>query len=80
MPHYVATVKMHRNPVSNRYIPSSASSSVVVISVWLNRPCDVLLPEVDKLFATVMKAGGVSANWTHRSWILRNCAEVIPFI
>ena len=48
MPHYVATIKMHKTPAGSRYISSSASSSIKVVSVWLNRLFNALLPELDK--------------------------------
>lgn len=50
------------------------------ISLGLNKLFNALLPEVDKLFAAVMRQAGIYAEWTHRSWILKNSAEVIPLI
>ena len=80
LPHYVATMKLHKQPPGCRYISSSATSSMQVVSVWLNRLFNALLPEIDHLFAKVMKDTGIAAFWTHRSWILKNTAEVIPLI
>ena len=78
MPYYTATVKMHKDPPGNRYI--SADSSMKTISLGLNKLFNALLPEVDKLFAAVMRQAGIHAEWTHRSWVLKNSAEVIPLI
>ena len=51
-----------------------------VISVWLSRRFNALLPELDKVFAAVMENAGVSSKWTHRSWIMRDSAQVIPLV
>ena len=80
IPHYVATMKMHKQPPGCRFISSSACSSVKTVSVWLNRLFNALLPELDSLFAVVMKQAGISQAWTHRSWILRSTADVIPLV
>ncbi|KAL3153630.1 hypothetical protein ABBQ32_013233 [Trebouxia sp. C0010 RCD-2024] len=80
MPYYTVTVKMHKGPPGNRYISSSSKSSMKTVSLGLNRLFNALLPEIDKLFASVMQQAGIHAAWTHRSWILKNSAEVIPLI
>lgn len=80
MPHYTATIKMHKTPPGYRYISNSATSSMQTVSVWLNRLFNALMPELDMLFADVMRSVGIDAPWTHRSWVFKNSAEVIPLI
>ena len=80
IPFYTAIAKMHKTPPDNRYISSSACSSVNVASVWLNRLFNALLPEIDKLSASVMKEAGMKAQRAHRSWILKNSVAAMPLL
>ena len=78
MPHYVGTRKMHKDPPGMRFISSSNTSSMLSVSLMINKLLTQLLPGVDALFAAEFQSVNIDAKWTQHSWILKNTAAAIP--
>ena len=78
MPFYFWTFKLHK--AGMRFILSSNTSSMKTVSLWLNRLLTQVLPDVDRLFADVLRSVGITAEWTQRSWILKNTTAAMPLI
>ena len=78
MPFYLGTFKLHKTGM--RFISSSNTSSMKTVSLWLNRLLTQVLPDVDRLFAEVLRSVDITAEWTQRSWILKNTTAAMPLI
>ena len=59
MPFYFGTFKLHK--AGTRFISSSNTSSVKIVSLWLNRLLTQVLPDVDQLFTEVLRSVGLTA-------------------
>ena len=78
MPFYFGTFKLHK--AGMRFISSSNTSSMKTVSLWLNKVLTQVLTDVDRLFADVLRSVGITAEWTQRSWILKNTTAAMPLI
>ena len=64
MPFYFGTFKLHK--AGMRFISSSNTSSMKTVSLWINRLLTQVLPDVDRLFADVLRSVGITTQWTQR--------------
>ncbi|KAL3148791.1 hypothetical protein ABBQ38_014199 [Trebouxia sp. C0009 RCD-2024] len=80
-PYYKAIDKMHKLPhPGSRFISSSATSHLKLVSLFLNILFNALSLDIDALFGVRMASMGISAEWASRSWVLQNTAQLIPLL
>lgn len=81
IPYYKGIDKMHKVPhPGTRFISSSATSHLKRVSLLLNTLFNALSLDIDDLFGIRMLQLGITADWTSRSWVLKNTAQLIPLL
>lgn len=81
IPFYKGIDKMHKVPhPGTRFISSSPTSHLKRISLLLNTLFNALELDIDDLFGVRMSQMGITAEWSSRSWVLRDTAQLIPLL